>query len=124
MRALTGVVASLAATAVSARAHLPTVELTPGMVITRSVRVAPGTYRLRAPTSLDSAAITVRGDDITVDLGGVPLDGSAPGADPDARAGVALRVAGGRNVRIQHARIRGYKVGILARGTRGLTLAD
>lgn len=102
---------------------MPTVDLTPGMVITQSVRVAPKTYRLRAPMSLDSAAITIRGDDITVDLSNVTIDGSPARADPDTRAGVAIRVEGGRNVRIQHARIRGYKVGILARGTRNLTLA-
>jgi parallel beta-helix repeat protein len=103
---------------------VPTVDLTPGMVITQSVRVSPKTYRLRAPASLDSASITIRGDDIAVDLSDVTIDGSPAGADPDTRAGVAIRVEGGRNVRIQHARIRGYKVGILARGTRNLTLAD
>ena len=121
---LTGLAAGVVAMAASAGAQVPTVELTAGMVITRSVRVAPKTYRLRAPASLDSAAITVRGDDITIDFTNVTLDGSPAGAAPDARAGVAIRVVGGRNVRIQRARIRGYKVGILARGTRNLTLLD
>ncbi|HEX6053034.1 MAG TPA: right-handed parallel beta-helix repeat-containing protein [Gemmatimonadaceae bacterium] len=110
--------------AVSLPAQVPTVELRPGLVITRSVRVAPRTYRLPAPASLDSAVIVVRGDGITVDLSGATLVGAPEGADPDAGAGVAIRVEGGRNVRITNGRIRGYKVGILARGTRGLTLAD
>ena len=49
--------------------------------------------------------------------------GHRSGADPDLATGVAIRVDGGRNVTIRNARIRGYKVGILARGIRGLSLA-
>ena len=104
--------------------QVPTIRLEPGLVITRSVRIAADTYRLRAPTSLDSALIVIRGDDITVDFRGATLDGAPRGADPDAGAGVAIRIEGGRNVRVQNARVRGYKVAIVARGTRGLTLAD
>jgi nitrous oxidase accessory protein NosD len=98
------------------------VELRPGMVITQSVRVVPKTYRLAAPASLDSAVITIRGDDITVDFRGATLEGMLPETDPDRATGVAIRVEGGRNVRILNARVRGYRVGILARGTRGLAL--
>jgi len=124
------IAAGLAAVALCAgfhsdvRAQVPTVRLQRGLVITRSVRVATDTYRLRAPTSLDSAAIVIRGDDITVDFGGATLDGAPPNADPDMGAGVAIRIEGGRNVRVQNARVRGYKVAIVARRTRGLTLAD
>ena len=105
-------------------AQAPTVELKSGIVITRSVRVAPRVYRLPAPKSLESAVIVVRGDDITIDFQGATLAGTPPGADPDAGAGVAIRIDRGRNVRILNARIRGYKVGILARGTRDLALID
>jgi parallel beta-helix repeat protein len=104
--------------------QVPTIRLEPGLVITRSARIAADTYRLRAPTSLDSALIVIRGDDLTVDFRGATLDGAPRGADPDAGAGVAIRIEGGRNVRVQNARVRGYKVAIVARGTRGLTLAD
>ncbi len=104
------------------RGPLPLITLRAGMVITRSARVAPGTYRLPGPASLDSAVITVRGDSITLDFTGATMLGTDTGADPDRAAGVAIRVEGGRGVRILHAVVRGYKVGILARGTRGLTL--
>jgi parallel beta-helix repeat protein len=110
--------------ATSALGQVPTVELRQGLVITRSVRVAPKTYHLPAPASVDSAVIVIRGDDITVDFTGVTLEGSARDADPDVRAGVAIRVDGGRGVRIRNARVRGYKVGIVARKTRDLMLAD
>ena len=105
-------------------AQAPTIELRPGLVITRSVRVEPKHYRIAAPASLDSAAIIIRGSGLTVDFAGATLDGAPAGADPDGGAGVAIHVDGGENVRIANARIRGYKVGILARGTRGLTLTD
>ncbi|HEX4627941.1 MAG TPA: NosD domain-containing protein [Gemmatimonadales bacterium] len=102
----------------------PTVELRAGLVISHSVRVVAKTYRLAAPPSLDSAVITVRGDDVTVDFRGATLQGLDAEADPDGAAGVAIRVDGGRNVTILRARVRGYRVGLLARDTRGLALVD
>ncbi|HVX39506.1 MAG TPA: right-handed parallel beta-helix repeat-containing protein [Gemmatimonadaceae bacterium] len=102
---------------------LPVVALRRGLVITHSVRVARNAYRLAAPASMDSAVITVRGDDVTVDFDGATLAGIAPNADPDLATGVGVRIDGGHNVRIINATIRGYKVGLLARGTHGLTLA-
>ena len=106
------------------RVIAPPVELHAGLVLTSSVRVKPGTYRLQAPASIDSAAITIRGYNITVDLSGVTIEGTNPETDPDSCSGVAIRVEGGRNIRILHGHIRGYKIGILARGTRGLSLTD
>src|SRR5947209_5097446 len=41
------------------------VALRRGLVITSSVRIAPNVYRLTAPSSMDSALIIVRGDDVT-----------------------------------------------------------
>lgn len=106
------------------RPPAPAIALRAGLVITRSVRVLPRTYRLAAPASLDSALITIRGDDVTVDFAGAELEGRASESDPDLAQGIAIRIEGGRNIRILHARIRGYRVGILARGTRGLDLVD
>ncbi|OLD01146.1 MAG: hypothetical protein AUI89_04960 [Gemmatimonadetes bacterium 13_1_40CM_3_65_8] len=60
--------------------------------------------------------MVIRGDNITVDFAGATLQGTP--------ADTAIRIDGGKNVRIIQARARGYKVGILARGTRNLTLED
>ncbi len=98
--------------------------LRPGLVITHSTRIARRVYQLRASPSLDSAVIVIRGNDITVDFNGAELRGAPTGADPDAGAGVAIRVEGGRHVRIVNARVRGYHVGLMAIGTRGLVLVD
>ena len=83
------------------------IVLQSGMVITRSTRVIPRTYRLSAP-------ITVRGDNITVDFRGATLRGSP--------TDTAIRIDGGTNIRILNGRVRGYKVGILARGTVRLSV--
>src|SRR5689334_16436899 len=99
----------------------PTITLRTGLVITHSVRVAPRTYRLPADSSLDKAVVTIRGDDITVDFAGASLVGLDPEADPDQARGVGISIEGGRNVRVLNATVRGYKVGLLARGTHNLT---
>lgn len=100
------------------------VTLRTGLVITRSTRIVQRVYDLRADSSLDSAIVIVRGSDITVDFNGAELRGSPVSSDPDAAAGVAIRVEGGRNVRIINARVRGYRVGLMAVGTHDLVLAD
>jgi hypothetical protein len=122
--ALVAVLAALTPISGHAQRDAGPIELRTGLVITSSVRVAPKVYHLPAPSSLDSAVITVRGDDITVDFAGATLEGIAPGDDPDRATGLAIRIEGGHNVRILHANVRGYKVGILARDTRGLVLAN
>src|ERR1700694_4650738 len=107
------------------RAQSPsTIELRPGLVITQSARITPRVYRLTAPESADSAVVTVRGDDITLEFAGSTMEGIPPDSNPDLASGVAVRVDGGRNVRILNARIRGYKFGILARNTKNLSLID
>src|SRR6266550_144218 len=95
-----------------------TIELQPGMIITRSVSVVPKTYRLAG------APIMVRGDNIIVDFGGATLEGTDPQADPDQARDTAIVIDGGSNIRIVKANIHGYKVGILARGTRQLALRN
>ena len=92
------------------------VVLTPGMVITRSVRVAPRVYRFTG------APIVIRGDNITVDFAGATLQGVDSTADPDQAVDTAIVVDGGHNVRITRAKVHGYKLGILARQTAGLTI--
>ena len=94
------------------------VDLQPGMVITQSTRVTRRTYTLSGPP------ITIRGSNITVDFNGATLEGTPSHTDPDRRSGVAILVDSGANVRIANARVRGYRFGILARGTRGLTLIN
>jgi parallel beta-helix repeat protein len=98
------------------------VVLTPGMVITRSVTIRPGAYTFPAPADLTGPAITIRGENITVDFNGAVLAGSSPDADPDTFAGIGVLIDGGSGVTVRNAKIRGYKVGILARRSPDLHL--
>lgn len=100
----------------------PTIELHRRMLITKSARISSRKYPLPASSSLDSAVITVRGDNITLDFAGATMEGGAAADDPDVGTGIAIRIEGGTNVRILNAHIRGYKIAILARGTRKLDL--
>lgn len=106
----------------TAAAQQPTVPFRNGMVITHSVRVRPGRYL--APVSDSGSSITVRGSGISVDLTGVELVGSENRHQPDSFSGTAVRIDGGSNVTLRGARIRGYKVGIVARGVSRLHLLD
>ena len=49
-----------------------------GMVIDRSVTIRPGTYRLAASPDLARPAITIRGENITVDFNGAVARGRRP----------------------------------------------
>jgi parallel beta-helix repeat protein len=116
---------SAATTPANARQDAPrTVPFTRGMVVTASLRIQPGSYRVAGSHDPDSALIVVRGSDLTLDLTGVRLEGIDPAADPDLAAGVAVRIDGGRNVTVRGATIRGYRFAVLARGTRNLRLLD
>ena len=96
----------------------------PGMVITESTRIEPGVYKVPGPETLDEALIVVRGQDITLDLAGVELQGRDPGADPDQARGIAVLVEGGSNITIQNATIRGYRFGVMVRDVRTLFLVN
>jgi parallel beta-helix repeat protein len=84
-----------------------------GAVLEKTTRLAPGRYRLASP-SLDRPALVIRGENITIDLTGVEIDGADPAADPDTFTGTGVLVEGG-GVTLKGGIIRGFKVGILAR---------
>ena len=115
---LTFVVAALA---LAAQAPRP-VRLTAGMVIDRSVVVRAGTYRIDAPAG-GHPALTIRGENITVDFSGAVLAGGPDAADPETYDGVGILVDGGRDVTIKNAVVRGYKIAVLARRSPDLRVS-
>src|SRR4051794_10980062 len=114
----------LLATIASAQQAAPTIRLHRGLVITRSVRIAPDRYALRADTGVQHAVIIIRGNDIDVDFAHAELAGAVRGAEPDESRGLAIFVDGGKNITIRNAKIRGYRVAIRASRTRNLRLID
>ena len=94
------------------------------MIIDRSIdRSHPARTASQRQSDLARPAITIRGENITVDFNGAVLAGGPDDADPDAYAGVGILIDGGRRITIKNAVIRGYKVGILARRSPDLHLS-
>ncbi len=115
------IVAAIGIAFVAAPAAQETVALRQGLVIDKSTAIRRGVYRLTS-ADLQTPVVTIRGSDITLDLSGVELAGAADGTAPDRFAGLAILIDGGERITIRNARIRGYKVGILARGVKDLRL--
>lgn len=114
----------LAAFVIERPQPLPLVRFRPGMVISRSVRVVGG--EVLAPHADESgrtAALTIRGDGITVDLSGLTLRGTPATAWPDQRKGTGIRVTG-RGVTIRGAKVHGYKIGLIADGVQDFRLVN
>jgi parallel beta-helix repeat protein len=111
------------------RGELPLVTPRRGMVITRSMRIAPGTYKWAGGRGADSSTVgapllIIRGRNITVDLRGVTFEGTPPDSAPDAARGTALFIDGGEQITVRGMTARGYRFGILAKRVRALTLID
>jgi len=53
----------------------------------------------------------------------VTLEGTAPTVDPDQRRGTGILVEG-KNITIRNLRVRGYKLGLVARNSPGLKIID
>jgi parallel beta-helix repeat protein len=94
------------------------VRLQPGQVLTSSAKVLPGVYAIS-----DSGHIKVKGHGIVIDFAGATLLGSRLASDPDQRAGTGLEVSGD-HITIRNLKVRGYKVGLLAKNVPGLKLEN
>ena len=95
-----------------------------GMVITKSAHLKGGTYVVANPSSDPwTGAITIQGDNLTVDFKGVTLEGTPENTPPDQRKGTGIRVIG-KNVTIKNAIVHGYMVGLIAKDAPGLKIYD
>lgn len=100
------------------------IVLRPGMVITRSGTVVAREYNFPNSDNLGkSSAITIRGDNLTIDFKGATLRGSSQDTLPNERVGTAVRVEG-KGVMIRNLNVHGYKIGIIAKDAHGLRLID
>ncbi len=99
-------------------------ELEIGDVLRRTTSVVAKRYEFKNPDDDGkTAAITVKGRNITVDFHGATLQGTDPQTPPDERRGTGLRIEG-ENVTIKNVNIRGYKIALIAQGVKGLKLEN
>ena len=101
------------------------IPLGAGMVISRSVVIKPGEYRLASDADDGSrGVIVISGDNITVDFNGAELIGTPEETPPDRRRGTAIQITGGRNITVKNVRVRGYKIALIARDAPGIRVLD
>jgi parallel beta-helix repeat protein len=98
--------------------------ITSGMKITRSVKLKKSIYRLDAPTDTSRTVIVITGNNITLDFAGIELRGSNKKKTPDEFFGIAILIRDGQNITIKNLKARGYKVALLARNVKQLTLSN
>ena len=96
-------------------------ELRPGMVITSSLQVKKGSYRLNGHDSLNRPVIRIRGNNITVDFNDALLQGSNNKQLPNEFYGLALLIEG-NNITLKNARVSGYKVAVMAKDCKNLVI--
>jgi len=101
----------------------PPIELTKGMIISSSVKVKKGNYRLNGYDSLNRPVIMIKGDNITVDFDDALLQGSIDKQLPNQFYGLALLIKG-NNITLKNARVTAYKVAIIAEGCTNLRIEN
>lgn len=108
-------------------AQTPEVELVSGMTISSSCQVKAQTYLLAGKSDgaceKGSAVILISGENITVDFQYALLDGGQPGQTPNTFCGLGIRIAG-NNITLKNARIKGYKIGLIAEDVSALRLEN
>ena len=107
----------------SAAAGHPPVELKPGMIISSSVIIKPGTYHLNGTDSLTHSVILIQGNNITVDFNKAVLQGSNDKQLPNEFYGLAVLIIG-NNITIRNAIVNGYKVALMATGCKDLKIEN
>ena len=102
---------------------IPPVELKPGMVISSSVTIRSGTYRINGTDSLNRSVILIQGNNITVDFDKAVLQGSNDKQLPNEFYGLAVLIKG-NNITIRNAVVNGYKVALMATGCKNLKIEN
>lgn len=100
-----------------------TQPLTQGLVITKSIKVSARNYNLSSK-NLNEPAVIIQGDDITIDFNDAILQGFDSTKRPDEYKGLAILIKGGKNITIKNFHAKGYKVALMAKGTKNLHIEN
>jgi len=98
------------------------VTLTKEMVITHSVTIKKQVYHFEGSDSLSTAPIIIQGKNIVIDFNGATIQGSSDIENPDKFKGTGVIVKNGSNITIQNLVVKGYMVGLMAKGINSLTI--
>lgn len=121
MTRLSAICIALTATLATGCAHYRDLSRGDARYISTSSVIEPRVYRVTDPD--DAGAIVMEGDGLTVDFKGATLIGSPDNADADSYTGRGI-VIRGKNITLRNANVHGYKVGIYAEDSPGLTIEN
>ena len=99
------------------------IRLEKGMVISESVTVAEDTFYINSSLDLSEPALTIKGNDITIDFQGAIIKGSNDVYYPNEIYGKGI-VVYGNNIKIKNLKIHGYQFGLFADGVNGIEITD
>jgi len=94
------------------------------MLINHSVTIKKKLYHFEGGDSLSTAPITIDGNNITVDFNGAVIEGSTDYENPDKFKGTGIIIKSGRNITLKNLTVKGFKVGVLARGIEALRIIN
>ncbi len=101
-----------------------TISLSAGMRIDRSCKIVRNSYRFANEDATGKlGAITISGNDITVDFDGATISGTDSLVEPNRRIGTGITVLG-KNVTLRNVRVTGYKIGLAGWSANGLKVVD
>ncbi|MEO6632489.1 MAG: right-handed parallel beta-helix repeat-containing protein, partial [Mucilaginibacter sp.] len=106
-----------------AHAQPKTISLYKGIVIKHSATIKKQLYHFDGADSLPVAPIIIEGDNITVDFNGAVIEGSTDIENPDRFKGTGIIIKSGKNISIKNLTVKGYKVGLMARGIKRLSIS-
>jgi parallel beta-helix repeat protein len=96
--------------------------LTPGMRISKSIKIKKGIYKMDAPAKREESVIIIEGNNITIDFNNAELKGSNKTKKPDEFTGTAIIIQNSNNITIKNLKARGYKIALRATNVEKLTL--
>jgi len=99
------------------------ITLHQGIVIDHSGTVKSKEYHIAGTDSL-STAIIIQGENITIDFKGAVINGTTDPTHPDQFKGTGIIIKQGKNITLRNLVVRGFKVGILARGIKNLKIIN
>ncbi|MCO5947375.1 right-handed parallel beta-helix repeat-containing protein [Mucilaginibacter flavidus] len=99
-----------------AYAQTKAIALYKGIVIKHSVTIKKQLYHFEGADSLSVAPIIIEGNNIIIDFNGAIVEGSTDIETPDKFKGTGIIIKSGKNITIKNLIVKGYKVGLMAKG--------
>ncbi len=95
-----------------------------GMEINTSTFFKKGVYVMEVDTSIHKAAISISGENITIDFAGSTMIGNTNSNHPEKFTGIGILIENGKNITLKNVNIKGFKVGIHAVNVEGLIIEN